>query len=102
MPWPLYILLTPIEFLSTFIIRPATLTIRLLANMLAGHLMLALTFFGTHFLFFEAAGALKGVAVLTFAGAIGITAFEIFVAGLQAFIFSILTAVYIKTSIETH
>ncbi|MDU4831781.1 MAG: F0F1 ATP synthase subunit A [Actinomyces sp.] len=101
-PWPLYILLTPIEFLSTFIIRPATLTIRLLANMLAGHLMLALTFFGTHFLFFEAAGALKGVAVLTFASAIGITAFEIFVAGLQAFIFSILTAVYIKTSIETH
>ncbi|MDO5034925.1 MAG: F0F1 ATP synthase subunit A [Actinomycetaceae bacterium] len=101
-PWPLYILLTPIELLSTFVIRPATLTIRLLANMLAGHLMLALTFFGTHYLFFEASGALKGVGVLTFAGALAITAFEIFVAGLQAFIFSILTAVYIKTSIESH
>jgi F-type H+-transporting ATPase subunit a len=101
-PWPLYVLLTPIELLSTFIIRPATLTIRLLANMLAGHLMLALTFFGTHFLFFHAAGALKGVGILTFAGSLAITAFEIFVSGLQAFIFAILTAVYIKTSIETH
>lgn len=101
-PWPLYFLLSPIELLSTFVIRPATLTIRLLANMLAGHLMLALTFFGTHYLFFEASAALKGIGVVTFAGALGITAFEIFVAGLQAFIFSILTAVYIKTSIEAH
>lgn len=101
-PWPLYVLLTPIELLSTFIIRPATLTIRLLANMLAGHLMLALTFFGTHLLFFHTAGALKGIGVLTFAGSLAITAFEIFVSGLQAFIFAILTAVYIKTSIETH
>lgn len=101
-PWPIYILLTPIELLSTFVIRPATLTIRLLANMLAGHLMLALLFFGTHFLFFEATGALKLVGGVTFVSALIFTLFEIFVAALQAFIFSILTAVYIKLSIETH
>lgn len=98
----LYVLLTPIELLSTFIIRPATLTVRLLANMLAGHLMLALCFFGTHYLFFEAAGALKAVGVLTLAGGIVFTLFEIFVAGLQAYIFAILTSVYIKLSIESH
>ena len=101
-PWPLYIILTPIEALSTFIIRPATLTIRLLANMVAGHLMLALCFFGTHYLFFEAAGAGKLVGLLTFAGGAVFTLFEIFVAALQAYVFAILTAVYIKLSIESH
>ena len=39
-PWPLYILLTPVEFLSTFILRPITLTLRLLMNMVAGHMLL--------------------------------------------------------------
>ncbi len=39
-PGPIYILLTPIEFVSTFILRPITLFIRLLANMIAGHLIL--------------------------------------------------------------
>ncbi|EEH63858.1 ATP synthase F0, A subunit [Gleimia coleocanis DSM 15436] len=101
-PTWLYVLLTPIELLSTFIIRPATLTVRLLSNMLAGHLMLALCFFGTHYLFFEAAGALKAVGVLTLAGGVVFTLFEIFVAGLQAYIFAILTSVYIKLSIEHH
>ncbi|MDO5721595.1 MAG: F0F1 ATP synthase subunit A [Actinomycetaceae bacterium] len=101
-PWPLYLILTPIEAFSTFVIRPATLTIRLLVNMLVGHLLLAMCFFGTHYLFFEAAAALKALSVVTLAGALAFTLFEIFVAGLQAFIFSILTAVYIKMSIETH
>ncbi len=41
-PWPLYILLTPVEFLSTFILRPITLTLRLLMNMVAGHMLLVL------------------------------------------------------------
>src|SRR5690625_6391364 len=59
-PWPLYFILTPIEILSTFILRPATLTIRLLANMVAGHLLLVTFFAMTHYLFFEAAAAVKG------------------------------------------
>ena len=41
-PKPIYILMTPIELLSTFVIRPVTLTIRLLANMISGHLLLLL------------------------------------------------------------
>ena len=60
-PKPIYILLTPVEFLQVFMLRPATLVIRLLANMMAGHLLLALCFAATSFLFFEASGAAQGV-----------------------------------------
>lgn len=100
-PWPVYILLTPIEAISTFVVRPATLAIRLLANMIAGHMLLALTYFGTQTLMLGVA-ALKPVAVLTFGAAIVVTLFEVFVAVLQAYVFTVLTAVYIKMSVEAH
>ena len=48
-PWPVYIIVTPIEFISTFIIRPITLTLRLLMNMIVGHLLLVLFFAATQF-----------------------------------------------------
>ncbi|MFH5824080.1 F0F1 ATP synthase subunit A [Georgenia sp. AZ-5] len=101
-PWPIYLILTPIEFLSTFIIRPATLTVRLLANMLAGHLLLVLCFAATNYLFLEASGALSAAGVLTFAAGLAFTLFEIFVAVLQAYVFTILTSVYIQLSVESH
>src|SRR5690606_26574818 len=83
-PWPIYIILAPIEFLSTFILRPLTLTVRLLANMLSGHLLLVLCFGATHYLFLEASGALSAAGVLTFAAGFAFTLFEIFIAALQA------------------
>ena len=49
-PWPVYILLTPIELISTFIVRPVTLAIRLLANMIAGHLILSVFFVATGYM----------------------------------------------------
>lgn len=101
-PWPIYLILTPIEFLSTFIIRPATLTVRLLANMLSGHLLLVLTFSATNYLFFEAAGAMAPLGALTFAAGFAFTLFEIFVAALQAYVFTVLTTVYIQLSVESH
>nr|WP_197024812.1 F0F1 ATP synthase subunit A [Cellulomonas sp. KRMCY2] len=101
-PWPIYIVLAPIELISTFILRPATLTIRLMANMLAGHLLLVLFFGLTNYLFVEASGALKAVSVLTFGAAFAFTLFEIFIAALQAYIFTLLTAVYINLSQEAH
>lgn len=101
-PWPVYIILAPIELVSTFILRPATLTIRLMANMLAGHLLLVLFFSMTSWLFLEASGALKAVGTLTFAAGFAFTVFEIFVAALQAYIFTLLTAVYISLSVEAH
>lgn len=102
-PWPIYFIMTPIEFLSTFVLRPATLTLRLLMNLVAGHLILALCFAGTHFLYFTLSGAL-GVATgtVTFIGALAFMCFEIFVAALQAYIFAMLTASYISLSISEH
>lgn len=102
-PKPIYILVTPIELISTFILRPATLSIRLLANMLAGHLILALFFASTTYLLFgfmdgRAYTALFGVAAL--AAGIGFTIFEALIIVLQAYIFTLLTAVYLAGSLE--
>jgi F-type H+-transporting ATPase subunit a len=94
-PWPIYILLTPIELVSTFILRPFTLAVRLFANMVAGHILLTVVFLATHaFLAPKWPGVLVGV--LTFAAAPLAVGFELFIASLQAYIFVILTAVYIS------
>ena len=105
-PWPLYFLLTPLEFLSTFIVRPITLTLRLLMNMVAGHLLIALVFAASEFFLFTLlpSGHLFGLlGVGTVAFGVIYMAFEIFVALLQAYVFSFLTAIYVQLSIaETH
>ena len=102
-PWPLYLVVTPIEFVSTFVLRPITLTLRLLMNMVVGHLLLVLFFAATHFFFLSAGGwfGLFGVGTLAFG--IAFTFFEILVALLQAYIFCLLTAVYIQLAlVEEH
>ena len=99
-PWFMYILLTPIELLQVLVIRPATLAIRLMANMVSGHLMLALCFAATQYFVVEAAPALKAFGALTLVASLALTAFEVFVAALQAYIFVVLTAVYISLSVE--
>ncbi len=100
------IFLALLEFLSTFIVRPVTLTLRLLMNMVAGHLLLALCFLATQFFFFEvlANGNLVGLlGICTFAFGIAFTVLEIFVAALQAYVITILTAIYIQMSLaEEH
>jgi len=98
-PWPMYILVTPIEFVSTIIVRPITLSVRLLANMIAGHLLLTIFFVGTAYLLQPSITALFAVASFTL-GTI-LVAFELFVAGLQAYIFTILTAVYLAGALST-
>ena len=103
-PWPLYIIVTPIEFFSTFILRPVTLTLRLTMNMLVGHLLLVLFFSATWFFFFQQGPngfTLFGIGTLVFGFAF--TLFELFVAALQAYIFTLLTAVYLQLSLaEEH
>ena len=96
--------MTPIEFLSTFILRPVTLTLRLLMNMVVGHMLLVLCF-SRHALLLlhprRAAGSLVGVG--TFAFGFVFTLFEILVAVLQAYVFTILTAIYIQLALaEEH
>lgn len=103
LPKVIYLLMIPIEFLSTFIIRPVTLTIRLMANMMAGHFVLVLCFLGTHYLYFTMSGILgAGLGTLTLLGGTIYVAFEIFIGALQAYIFTILTAVYISMSVSKH
>ncbi|WP_245885934.1 F0F1 ATP synthase subunit A [Xylanimonas oleitrophica] len=99
-PAPIYVILAPIELLQILIIRPASLVIRLTANMVAGHIMLVLCFAATHFLLLEAGPELKVLSALTLAGGLAITLFEVFVAGLQAYIFAILASAYINMSLE--
>jgi F-type H+-transporting ATPase subunit a len=89
-----YTLLVVIEFFSNIVIRPITLTIRLAANFVAGHFLLALAFLGTEF--FALNGPKTWVLVgVSFPLSVILVGFEIFVAILQAFIFAILTASYI-------
>lgn len=90
----IYPLLTPIEFFSTIIVRPVTLAVRLFANMVAGHMILAVLFLGTY-VFLQGNIIGKVAFLLPFALGTVLTGFEIFVAGMQAFIITILTAVYI-------
>jgi F-type H+-transporting ATPase subunit a len=98
-PWPIYILLTPIELISTFIVRPVTLAIRLLANMIAGHLILSVFFVAAGYMLTSAnISTVFGVGALIFA--VALIAFELFVAGLQAYVFTILSAVYIAGAME--
>jgi F-type H+-transporting ATPase subunit a len=97
-PWPVYILIVPIEFVSTLLVRPVTLSVRLLANMIAGHLILAVFFLGTVYLIQRPATAV--FAVPAFAMSVALVGFELVVALLQAYIFTILTAVYLAGALE--
>jgi F-type H+-transporting ATPase subunit a len=99
-PKPLYLLLVPIEALQVFVLRPATLAIRLMANMVAGHLMLAICFAATSFFLFDADGAMKFFGAGTFVAGFAFFFFEVFVSALQAYVFAILTAVYLNLSVE--
>jgi F-type H+-transporting ATPase subunit a len=96
-PKPIYVILTPIELISTILVRPFSLAIRLFANMLAGHLLLV-TFALLCEALFQAETMkfiLVPLGVLPLFMLIFLTAFEVLVGFLQAYIFAILTSVYI-------
>ena len=92
-PKALYILVTPIEFISTFIVRPFSLAVRLFANMLAGHILLVT--FAVLCIALFTASFVAAALVLAFPMLVALTAFEVMVAFLQAYVFTILAAVYI-------
>ena len=95
----LYILVSPIELVSTVIVRPLSLSVRLFANMLAGHLILV-TFAVMTDSLVGSGGAGFVLAPFTFALLVALTGFEVLVAFLQAYIFTILAAVYIGGSMH--
>lgn len=98
-PPAFYALVTPIELLSTFILRPVTLALRLLMNMIAGHLLLVLCFSATQYFFFQADGFFKLFGAGTLLFGFAFTVFEILVAVLQAYVFTLLTTVYIQLAL---
>jgi len=91
-----------IEFVSTLFLRPITLAVRLFANMVAGHLMLTLLLV-SGVVFVSNVGNIGARAIIGipwFVFGLGIFLFEIVVAVLQAYIFTLLSAVYVQTSIH--
>ena len=100
--WPIYILLIPIEIMGMFV-RPFALTMRLAANMTGGHIAI-LAILSFVFLFTEMAGAAAGVGVgvLSLPLGVGISALEIIVVLVQAYVFTLLTAVFIGMAIHAH
>lgn len=95
-PKAIYPLLAPLEFLSTVVFRPVTLTLRLTFNMFAGHLVLLVVAFGSEYLLLEVQG-LVGYAFgsVSFLFGVVLTFFEGFIQLLQAYVFTLLTAIYI-------
>lgn len=94
LPKLMYIILIPIEIIS-FLSRPITLAVRLCANMTAGHTVLKV-----FAMFSVMMGAALGLAPMLLNAML--VALELLVAVLQAYIFTILTCVYLKDAIELH
>jgi F0F1-type ATP synthase, subunit a len=99
-PWYLLVLLVPIEVIS-FLTRPVSLSVRLFANMLAGHTLLAV-FASFVVLMTTAGGIMYGVAVAPFALIVCIYVLEMLVAFLQAYVFSVLTCIYLNEALHLH
>jgi F-type H+-transporting ATPase subunit a len=92
------VLLAPVEILQYVIIRPFTLAVRLFANMFAGHILLLVFTLASWYLFSATIGLL--FSATSFILTIVLTAFELLIQALQAYIFTILTAQYIGGSLE--
>jgi len=97
-PAPLYLIVTPIEIIS-FLSRPVSLSVRLFANMLAGHILLKV--FAGFIVMLGAAGAgWAVVGVLPFFMVVALTALELLVAFLQAYVFAVLTCIYLSDALH--
>lgn len=102
--WPIYILLVPIELLGMFV-KPFALTMRLAANMTGGHIAI-MAVLSLVFIFTEMAKtALAGIAVgflVSLPLALGISGLELIVILVQAYVFTLLSAVFIGMVIQVH
>ena len=94
LPFIMYFIIIPIEIIS-FLSRPITLAVRLFANMVAGHIMLKL--FAIFAAYLAAKGGIIAVgSIIPVFATVALVALEFLVAGLQAFVFAILTCVYLN------
>ncbi|CUR55976.1 ATP synthase, subunit a, F0 sector [metagenome] len=93
---PILLLLVPLEFMSNLVVRPVTLALRLFANMFAGHLLLILFALGGEYLIVHGAALVKPVGVLAWLLFIAVAFLELLVQFLQAYVFTLLNAMYIS------
>jgi F-type H+-transporting ATPase subunit a len=97
-PWPMLILLYPLEIVAA-LVKPFALAVRLFANMIAGHIVIAVILgFGAAGI--AAGGAYLGITVASILGAVAINLLEVFVAFLQAYIFTFLTALFVGMAVH--
>ena len=93
-------LLVPIEIIS-FLSRPISLSVRLAANMLAGHTMLKV-FAGFVVTMLSAGGVLAALSIAPLLAGVAVTALEVLVAAIQAWVFALLTCIYLNEAIHLH
>jgi F-type H+-transporting ATPase subunit a len=103
-PWYMAWLIIPLEFASNILVRPVTLSLRLFANMFAGHLLVLVFVLGGQYLLVESPSVVNKVAgAFSLIFSMAIFGLELFVQALQAFIFTVLTAQYVSSSLaEEH
>jgi F-type H+-transporting ATPase subunit a len=94
-PWFMQPLLLPIEALQAFILQPLTLALRLFANMFAGHMLLLVFTLGGFALLNADSLFLKPISIVSWVMTILLTFFELLIAALQAYVFTLLTANYL-------
>ena len=99
-PWWIMPLLVPIEIIS-FLSRPISLSVRLAANMLAGHTMLKV-FAGFIVTMLSAGGILSVLSIAPLLAGIAVTALEVLVAAIQAWVFALLTCIYLNEAVHLH
>jgi F-type H+-transporting ATPase subunit a len=100
---PMLALLIPLEFFSNILVRPLTLALRLFANMLAGHILLILFALGGEYLLLHGEGLVRPVGIVAWLMFIVIAFLELLVQALQAYVFTLLSALYIAGAIaEEH
>ncbi len=98
-PKPMYVLITPLELLQNFVVRPFTLAIRLFANLFAGHMLLVTFALGATYLF--TVGNWSAVfGPISALMAIVMTFFELLIIFLQAYVFTMLMGTYLNGSVE--
>ena len=93
---PILALIVPLEFFSNILVRPITLALRLFANMFAGHILALLFATGGEYLLIHGALLIKPVGILAWVLAIAIAFLELLVQFLQAYVFTLLNAMYIS------
>lgn len=99
-PWYILPLVVPIEIISNFVVRPMTHSLRLFATMLAGHLIVMIAGSGIEFLIAQESIWLKGTSILVLVGATAMYMLEALIMVLQAYVFVLLTAIYIEGAVH--